>query len=777
LERIVYRDEEDGFTVARTVPESVSNSGKRGEEELVTVVGELPAVFPGQKLTLSGYWDYHSQYGRQFKVQEAKIDLPASEAGVEKYLASDLIKGIGPVIAERITERFGEEALSVIEEEPDRLEEVEGIGPKRLAQIKQGWKEGEEIREVMVFLQGHGISTAYAVKIYKEYGEDTVGKLEEDPYQLARDVFGIGFKTADGIAKKLGIGEEDPHRLKAGLEYALQEATGDGHLYLPRSELLDKAEELLEIGEKEEEESLPINEEVQEGERAQKGRIKKKLLSALDELLEEERAIEERELGLRLNSNRMAQNGDSIFSKNAERVEETRPVYLAPYCYAERGVANGISRLAQSKPEEEKDQLIEKANRFAQASSVPYNEGQREALKKALTSKVLIITGGPGTGKTTVLKGVVELLEDMKMEVGLAAPTGRAAKRLEEATGREAETIHRLLGFKPPNSFQYHRDNKLDLDAVILDEVSMVDALLANRLIQALPERARLVLVGDKDQLPSVGAGNVLGDLLKCGSVEKVELTEIFRQAKKSQIVTNAHRINEGQFPHLTNKANGDFFFLEEDDPERCAEKVCQLVSARLPRAYGFDPLEDIQVLAPMYRGAAGVDNLNSLLQENLNERKPLDLPFGGREFRRGDKVMQIRNDYEREVFNGDIGYVKGLNERSKELLVRFPDAGEVSYDAADLSELVLAYAVTIHKSQGSEYPAVVIPLLTQHYILLQRNLLYTALTRAEEFVVLVGQKKAIGIAVNNDKVKRRYSLLAERLAAKGEGLSSLSQS
>jgi len=707
LERIVYQDEENGFTVARADPNDMV-------EDEITVVGNLPSVFPGQELSLKGYWDHHSEYGRQFKVKDCKIDLPANEAGIKKYLASDFIKGIGPVIAERITDEFGEDSLNVIDQQPEKLEEVEGIGPHRLDRIKEGWKEGKEIRNIMIFLKEHGVSTTYSVKIYKEYGDDTVQILEEDPYQLARDVFGIGFKTADKIATKLGLGETELPRLKAGVEYALQEATNEGHLYLPYEKLVEESAELLET---------------------ETDRIG----PAIDELVREERIIPEQQLG------------------------EGKPHYLTPFYYGEVGVVKRISELMENTPninEENVEQLVEK---FAETRKIDYNEDQLIGMKKSLLEKVLVITGGPGTGKTTILKGIVELMAKVGKKVSLAAPTGRAAKRLAEATGREAETIHRLLDFKPPNRYEHNETNKLDTDVVIIDEVSMVDLLLANNLLKAVPNNSRLILVGDKDQLPSVGAGNVLRDLLDSDEVPQVELTEIFRQAKRSRIVTNAHRINEGKFPNLKNSADSDFFFIEEDEPEQVAKKVTDLVASRLGKQYDLIPKKDIQVLSPMHRGEAGVDNLNKLLQDRLNSGEPLDLPLSSREFIVGDRVMQIRNNYEKEVFNGDIGRIVSSNEKSN-FMVQFSPSKRASYDTGDLSELVLAYAVTIHKSQGSEYPVVVIPLLTQHYMMLQRNLLYTALTRAEELAVIVGTKKAIGIAISNDKVEDRYTLLSERL-------------
>ncbi len=539
--------------------------------------------------------------------------------------------------------------------------------------------------------------------------------LEEDPYKLARDVFGIGFKTADEIATKLGLGENELPRLKAGVEYALQEATNDGHLYLPRKELIKKAAQLLEAEEDQ-------------------------LTPAAEELIEENRIIEERNLS------------------------EDRAQYLAPFYYGEAGVAKRLQELMNYKPKVDEESVNKMVKKFHERKKIEYNSDQLKAIEKSLLNKVLLLTGGPGTGKTTVVKGIIKIMEKIGKEVTLAAPTGRAAKRLSEATDREAETIHRTLGFQPPNRFEHNENNKLNTDVVIVDEVSMVDLLLANNLLKAVPKKARLILVGDKDQLPSVGAGNVLRDLLDSGKVPKVELTEIFRQAKKSRIVTNAHRINEGDFPNLNNNSDSDFFFIEEDDPGLVAEKVTNLVASRLPKKYNLKSKEDIQVLSPMHRGEAGVDNLNNLLQERLNTGEPIDLPLSSREFIEGDRVMQIRNNYEKKVFNGDIGRIISVNDDESGFMVQFSPSKRARYETGDLSELVLAYAVTIHKSQGSEYPVVVIPLLTQHYMMLQRNLIYTALTRAKELAVIVGTKKAIGIAVSNDKVEDRYTLLSERI-------------
>ena len=706
LERIVYRNGENGFTVARVTPKE--------KNDLITAVGEMPSAFPGQDLVLTGSWQIHPQHGRQFEVEECEVSLPATESGIKKYLSSDLIKGVGPVLAERIIDHFGTETLAVMDSQPEKMTEVEGIGPQRLQTMKEGWEEGQEIRNIMLFLKEHEVSTSYAVRIYKEYGKATTEILRENPYRMASDVYGIGFKIADRIARKMGIEADDPDRLEAGLEYALQEATEKGHLYLPRKELIDEASELLEA----EHEQLE---------------------APLHQLLNRERIV-------------------------VEEGSAGEPIYLAPLYWAEVGTAERIAELSVTSPPMEETEASNLLEKLQEKQPIDFNAKQREAIRKSLTERVLVLTGGPGTGKTTTVNGIINLWEYPGKRLALAAPTGRAAKRLEEATGKEAKTIHRLLGFQPPNQFDHHEDNKLHVDGLIVDELSMVDLTLMNNLLKALPKDTHLVLVGDSDQLPSVGAGNVLQDLINSETVEAVELTEIFRQARTSRIVRNAHRINRGEFPRLSNRKESDFFFIQESEPVEAARTIANLVCERLPRQYDLDPIREIQVMTPMHRGESGVTKLNERLQDRLNDNKPLDLSLSDREFKVGDKVMQIRNKYDKEVFNEDIGTITDYKEKEGYLKVDFPDSGETLYQSGDLSELVLAYAITIHKSQGSEYPAVVLPLLTQHYIMLQRNLLYTAITRAKELAVIVGTEKAVGIAVNNNKVERRNSLLARRL-------------
>ncbi len=711
LERIVYEAEETGYCIAR-----FHSPGFRKE---LTIVGNLLTCSPGEHLKLLGRWTVHPKYGRQFQIEEYQTTAPATVVGLCKYLGSGLIKGIGPVLAERITKLFGLETLKIIDEEPERLTEVEGIGKVRLKRIQSAWAEQQEVREVMLFLKAHDVSTKYAAKIYKTYGQKAIRLLKQNPYRLAEDIYGIGFKTADKIAADLGMAPDAPQRLQAGLLYLLNEAAAkEGHVYLPRAELLERCAQILEA----------------------------------------DRPLIEAALSV-------AAGERKIFSE--ERADEPEPaVYLAPFFYAERSLARQLLKLL-TMPGPVPRSAAPQAERLLKeiARETPYSEQQLSAIRATLTSKLILLTGGPGTGKTTTIKGLLSLLEGLGLTVRLAAPTGRAAKRLSEVTGREAQTLHRLLDYSPQEGFGHDEERPLKLDALIVDELSMVDLLLMFHLAQALPPRALLVLVGDVDQLPAVGAGNVLRDLISSGAAQVIELQEIFRQARQSLIVTNAHRINRGKFPELKPRPEGDFFFLEVAEPEEVARTIEELVARRLPAHYGLDPVEDIQVFSPMYRGAAGADALNRALQERLNPRRT-DHPspalrYGGRSFRAGDKVMQIHNDYEKDVFNGDIGRVRLADPIEQQLIVSYPGRGEVLYELTDLSDLVIAYAITVHKAQGSEYRAIVLPWLTQHYIMMQRNLLYTAVTRARELVVIVGTKRALWLAIRNDKQVRRYSGLA----------------
>lgn len=705
IERIVFENEESGYTIARLSSRDYPN-------ELVTVIGNLASANAGESVLLKGWWVNNPKYGRQFKIIEYQTVMPATLMGIKKYLGSGMIKGIGPVMAGRIVNYFGLDTFDVIENNPKKLRLVDGIGKKRIKSIINAWEEQREIKDIMVFLQGHGVSTAYAVKIYKTYESDSINVVREDPYQLADDVYGIGFKTADTIAQNLGIEKDSPSRIASGIKYVLSQKADDGHVYLPKQKLVQKCSEILDVDQKLIEESIL-------------------------ELLHKEEIIQ-------------------------ESVEKDEAIYLAPFYYAEVGVSNKIAALLKnSNPNLKSDDSI--IAELESITEVHYSEKQREAIKKALSSSVLILTGGPGTGKTTTVLGMIKLFEKFNLRILLASPTGRAAKRLSEVTGYEAKTIHRLLEFSPQSGkFKRNAENPLETDVVIIDEMSMVDLILMNNLVKAIPEDATFIMVGDVDQLPSVGAGNVLKDLIDSGEVDVVRLTEIFRQASESLIITNAHRINKGVFPQTDGKTNRDFFFIEEGEPERVIELIQELVSERLPAYYGYHAMDDIQVICPMKRGSVGTNKLNKILQEKLNLNSQT-IGRGSRNFRVGDKVMQIRNNYDYEVFNGDIGRIIRADRIQKEVHVKYPEK-VVRYDIGDLFELELAYAITTHKSQGSEYRVIVMPLLTQHYMLLQRNLLYTGITRAKELVVLIGTKKALGMAINNNKIAKRYTSLAKRI-------------
>lgn len=704
IERITFRNEENGYTVARL------KSEERGG--MVTVVGYLPEVHPGQRVILSGWWTDNAKYGRQFKVVDYQTVYPATVEGIRRYLGSGLIKGIGPVTARRIVDYFGASALGVIEETPERLTEVEGIGPKRKEMITTAWQEQKEIKEVMLFLQSHGVGTAYAVKIYKQYGDEAIKVVRENPYRLAVDIWGIGFRTADKIARALGIPEDAPQRIEAGVRYVLDQAAEEGHIYLPQEELIKRCNDFL---------------------RVPSDRI--------------EGAIANLELW-------------------GEVVREGDRVYSPPIYFAERGIAERLATLLGSEPERFDLGLGDLEGEIAALEAekgISFSQDQRRAMTRALNCKVLIFTGGPGTGKTTTTIGIIELLERRGAKVSLAAPTGRAAKRLAEVTGRPAQTIHRLLEFSP-KEWRFKRDqaNPLRVDVVIVDEASMIDVPLMHHLLKALPRSATLILVGDVDQLPPVGPGNVLRDIIDSGMVEVIRLKRIFRQALESAIVVNAHRVNWGVFPRIDNRPGTDFFFSEQSDPEKIVQTIRRLCRTRLPKRYGYHPIEDIQVLSPMYRGLTGADHLNRVLQESLNPYGP-ECRRGGRIFRVGDKVMQIRNNYEKLVFNGDIGRITKIDPEEQTVTVLYDLP--VVYDFSELEEIVPAYAVTVHKSQGSEYRAVILPLTTHHYVMLSRNLLYTAMTRARELLILIGTKKALAIAVKNDQPVKRYTTLRERLA------------
>jgi exodeoxyribonuclease V alpha subunit len=741
IERITFHSEQDGYTVARLTP--------RGKNYVVTVVGKLIGVKPGETLVLEGEWRDHREHGRQFEVASYRTLMPATIDGIRRYLGSGLIKGIGPATAKKITETFGKYTLDVIEQSPDRLVEVPGLGRKKVEVIKQAWKEQQQIKEVMIFLQDLGLPTGLSVKIYKQYGDSALEVVRANPYRLADEVYGIGFVTADQIAQGLGIPLDDPQRIGAGLRYTLSQATDDGHCYLPSEELISRAAALLGVSAEQAEDAL--NDPFVAG---------------------------DIEIVWPRDAHQAAQNTCAEMDEDdlaATPVPVQLPavapaVYLKPLAMAEQGVASAIARLLHA-PSTMAD-FYRAANwprvfdHLAERHAISLTERQQEAVRLALTEKVSILTGGPGTGKTTTLRTVIRLLQARGYRAALASPTGRAAKRLAEATGAEAKTIHRLLEYSPQGGSHFRRnaDWPLECDLLVIDEVSMLDVLLANHLFKAAPLNAHVLLVGDADQLPSVGPGRVLRDLLESQAVPSVHLDVIFRQAEGSGIITNAHRINNGELPQY--QALEDFFFFSAVEPERCAALTVELLTERIPRRFAFDPRRDIQVLTPMHRGAAGVANLNRLLQEALNPAAAgqAERRYGDTVFRLGDRVMQLRNNYELDVYNGDIGAITALDPVEQQLVVRFEDERLITYDFSQLDELMLAYALSIHKSQGGEYPVVVVPLLMQHYNLLQRNLLYTAVTRARELVVLAGDRKAVAVATRNNRVLERYTGLSERL-------------
>ncbi|MFG2769277.1 ATP-dependent RecD-like DNA helicase [Streptomyces sp. NPDC048350] len=723
LERITYANEESGYTVARV------DTG-RGGGDLLTVVGALLGAQPGESLRMQGRWGSHPQYGKQFTVENYTTVLPATVQGIRRYLGSGLVKGIGPVFADRITQHFGVDTLDILEASPARLIEVPGLGPKRTKNITAAWEEQKAIKEVMVFLQGVGVSTSIAVRIYKKYGDASISVVKNQPYRLAADVWGIGFLTADKIAQAVGIPHDSPDRVKAGLQYALSQSTDQGHCFLPEEQLIREAVKLLQVD---------------------TGLV----IECLAELAEDPEGV----------------------VRESVPGPEGRPVtavFLIPFHRAELSLAAQTKRLlhaAEDRMAAFQDVAWDKALAWlADRTGASLAPEQEEAVRLALTRKVAVLTGGPGCGKSFTVRSIVELARAKRAKVVLAAPTGRAAKRLAELTGTEASTVHRLLELKPGGDAAYDRDRPLDADLVVVDEASMLDLLLANKLVKAVAPGAHLLLVGDVDQLPSVGAGEVLGDLLAPGSpVPAVRLTRIFRQAQQSGVVTNAHRINAGLPPVTTGLP--DFFLFAEDETEDAARVAVEVAARRIPAKFGLDPRRDVQVLAPMHRGPAGAGALNGLLQQAITPARP-DLPekrFGGRVFRVGDKVTQIRNNYEKGangVFNGTVGVVTSLDAVEQRLTVRTDEDEEVGYDFDELDELAHAYAVTIHRSQGSEYPAVVIPVTNSAWMMLQRNLLYTAVTRAKKLVVLVGSRKAIAQAVRTVSAGRRFTALAHRLSA-----------
>ncbi len=715
IETITYTNPDNDYTVARINVDD--------EEDMVTAVGYLPSAEVGQVVTLKGKWVIHPKYGHQFEFNSYSYDVPTSKEGIQKYLSSGLVEGIGPVMSERIVDEFGKNALDVIDENPDRLLEVEGIGKKRYQEIKSSWEEQKEIRDIMVFLLSCGISPTYAARIFEKYGQEAVKKVERNPYRLARDIRGIGFKRVDEIAKNMGIEGDNPERIKAGISHVLDEAIDEGHVFLPKEEVEERAFQALQV---------------------EKNKVENVL-------------------------NRMFKNDELEIETLSEK--NLQAVYLPALYRAEKGIADKLSRLLHFPSQDISSSFSDMLKAVEKNSNIIISDEQRRAIKKSMREKVNVITGGPGTGKTTILKVMIAIFSRAGFKVRLAAPTGRAAKKMENSTGHPAETIHRLLDFNHhQGGFQKDEDDQIEGDIIIIDEASMLDSHLMYNLMNAVPEKSSLILVGDVNQLPPVGPGYVLRDILDSDVIPKSRLTKIYRQADESLIVLNSHRINSGYMPVMDSADDGsnlrDFYFVQEKEKNRILNMMLKIVTERIPGRFGFDPIDEVQVLSPMRRGVLGVDNLNEKLKEILNsgqDNDGKDLKSGNNVFHKGDKVMQIKNNYELEVFNGDIGRIHFVDRENRKLQVDY-SGRKVTYSDKQLQELTLAYAITVHKSQGSEYPAMVMPVSTQHYVMLQRKLIYTALTRAENLAVMVGSKKALGMAVNNNKDEKRFSYLDGRL-------------
>ena len=734
VERITYQSPETGYSVLKCAVKNYN--------DLITVVGNLVDANVGSVLLIDGNWKVDAKYGRQFLAERWEETMPATVFGIEKYLGSGLIKGVGPKFAKKIVQQFGTDTLEIIETDVQRLLEVPGIGKKRVDKIAKSWERQKEIKNVMLFLQDHGMSTAFAAKIYRQYGNESIPKVKENPFRLADDIWGIGFKTADSIAMKLGIGKEAFIRLRSGIMYTLSELADEGHVYAERDQLIRKASALLEAEDT-------------------------SIIMTMDQMLKDEELICEKIIVPQFAP-------DEIIPKDAAKEIEKECIYLPPFYFAEVGVANKLKKLAvepaadrlwvslmKARQDTGNPELSVDVDKIQNTVNMKYDEVQVEAIRRAATAKVLVLTGGPGTGKTTTTQGIIAAYRAFGLNILLAAPTGRAAKRMTEATGLEAKTIHRLLEFKPPEGYQKNEETPLEGDVLIVDECSMIDIVLMNALMKAIPPHMRLILVGDIDQLPSVGAGNVLRDVIDSEVFPVVRLTRIFRQAQTSRIIMNAHKINAGQMPDISNGKNTDFFFMTQEDPEEAVRKIVGLVHKKLPEYYRI-PASQIQVLTPMQRGVVGATNLNMALQEALNPQGE-GLRRSGFVYRPNDKVMQIKNNYDKEVFNGDIGIIQSVDMQDRTLLVNF-DGRSIEYDATELDELVHAYATTIHKAQGSEYPIVVMPVLMNHYVMLQRNLIYTGITRARKILVMIGTKKALSYSVRNVTVTKRNTLLKERL-------------
>lgn len=707
IERITFQSAENGYTVLQLKRPKVT--------DLVCVVGFMPDIQPGETIRCQGQWKQHLAYGRQFEVTKHRVEAPADIVGIKKYLGSGLIKGIGPIYAARIVEKFGVDTLNIIDQHPEQLLDVPGLGAKRLDKIKLCWSEQKSIREVMVFLQTYGVSPAYAQKIFKSYGDQSIRKVKDNPFYLARDIFGIGFKTADTIAQKMGIAKDSEQRIDAGIEFVLTELSNDGHTCHPVDKFLEEARSILDVSVEQ---------------------IQQRL-----QFLKDDNRIE---------------LADLVYEGEKVPFIWMRSLYLA-----EAGIAREIKRLKSSFSSIRPVDTTKAIAWVQEQLKIDLAPNQRKAVANALEDKVLIITGGPGTGKSTITNAILTITEKLSSHLMLAAPTGRAAKRMSEITGKKASTIHSLLEFDfKAGGFKRNRQSPLECDLIVVDEASMIDTFLMYSLLKALPDRARLILVGDINQLPSVGPGNVLKDMISSHTLPVTNLYEIFRQSAGSQIITNAHRINSGQFPDMQNQQNGDFFFIECLETDEVLNTIVKLVTQRLPNKYNLNALTDIQVLAPMKKGIIGTENLNVVLQEALNRNESSIVRFG-QKYLIGDKVMQIRNNYSKEVFNGDIGTIMDIDFEEEKVVVKIEDR-EILYDFADLNEIVLAYAVSVHKYQGSECPCIVMPVHTSHFKLLLRNLLYTGVTRGKRLVVLVGTKKAVAIAVKNDEVLKRYTSLKQ---------------